>query len=126
MFVWAVLVFLEQMIKKNKKNQLTSTRPVGFAAGKNSHHPSRVTPEPDICRLEICKRAQQIKFGRQSMRCKDNLEVVSAKIWVIRQLSERERATKRMALPLRIPNFGRTGLDLEGREAAVTVDFTSH
>ena len=36
MFVWADLVFLEQMIKKNtKKNQLTSTRPVGLAAGKN-------------------------------------------------------------------------------------------
>ena len=61
------------------------------------------------------------------MRCKDNLEVVSAKIWVIRQLSERARGLRNeWPSPLRIPNFGRTGLDLEGREAAVTVDFTSH
>ena len=35
MFVWAVLVFLDQMIKK-KEERIFSTRPVGFAAGKNA------------------------------------------------------------------------------------------
>ena len=33
MFVWAVLTFLDQVVEEERK-QLTSTRPVGFAAGK--------------------------------------------------------------------------------------------
>ena len=37
MFVWTVLTFFWTFIKKErkKKDQLTSTRPVGFAAGEN-------------------------------------------------------------------------------------------
>ena len=37
MFVWTVLTFLDQMAEREKKEErtLTSTRPVGFAAGKN-------------------------------------------------------------------------------------------
>ena len=38
MFVWTVLVFLEQMAER-RKNQLTSTRPVGFAASNKVNKP---------------------------------------------------------------------------------------
>ena len=40
MFVWTVLTFFDHFDRrKKKKNQLTSTRPVGFAAGKNDFSP---------------------------------------------------------------------------------------
>ena len=39
MLIWAALTFCDHFDrrKKERKNQLTSTRPVGFAAGKKHH-----------------------------------------------------------------------------------------